>query len=172
MIMRRAIGPPFFVASPGAKARFFARTHQGHWTFALVSAISEQTNSEALMYFLKRLLTWWNSQTIGTQVWTARNGQKVGEDEQGNVYYQTKDAKRRWVIYNGESEASRVAPDWHGWLHFTWDQPPTKAPLKHKAWEKPHLENLTGSAAAYAPAGSLRAAVPVRRQDYEAWQPE
>jgi NADH:ubiquinone oxidoreductase subunit len=124
------------------------------------------------MYFLKRLLTWWNSQTLGTQVWTARNGQKVGEDEQGNIYYQTKDAKRRWVIYNGESEASRVAPDWHGWLHFTWDQPPTKAPLKHKAWEKPHLENLTGSPAAYAPAGSLRSSAPVRRQDYEAWQPE
>jgi NADH:ubiquinone oxidoreductase subunit len=157
---------------PALRGRIFAGKRQGHWTFAVVSAISEQTNSEALMYFLKRLLTWWNSQTIGTQVWTARNGQKVGEDEQGNIYYQTKDAKRRWVIYNGESEASRVAPDWHGWLHFTWDQPPTDAPLKHKAWEKPHLENLTGSPAAYAPAGSLRAAVPARRQDYEAWQPE
>ena len=31
------------------------------------------------MYFLKRLLTWWNSQTIGTQIFTARNGIKVGE---------------------------------------------------------------------------------------------
>ena len=78
------------------------------------------------MYFLKRLLTWWNSQTIGTQIWTARHGVKVGEDDQGNIYYQTADAKRRWVIYNGESEASRVSPDWHGWLHFTWDQPPTE----------------------------------------------
>ena len=39
------------------------------------------------MYFLKRLLTWWNSQTIGTQVFTARKGTKVGEDDQGNVYY-------------------------------------------------------------------------------------
>jgi NADH:ubiquinone oxidoreductase subunit len=56
------------------------------------------------MYFLKRLLTWWNSQTISTQLYTWRNGQKVGEDEQGNIFYQTKDAKRRWVIYNGESE--------------------------------------------------------------------
>ena len=124
------------------------------------------------MYFLKRLLTWWNSQTIGTQVWTSRNGVKVGEDDQGNIYYQTKDAKRRWVIYNGESEASRVSPDWHGWLHFTWDEPPTKDPLKHRAWEKPHQENLTGTIAAYAPTGSLRAPVPVARRDYEAWQPE
>ena len=124
------------------------------------------------MYFLKRLLTWWNSQTIGTQIFTARRGVRVGEDTQGNVYYQTSDAKRRWVIYNGEMQASRVAPDWHGWLHFTWDQPPTRAPLAHKAWEVPHVENLTGSAAAYAPPGSMRAAAPVARADYEAWAPE
>ena len=72
----------------------------------------------------------------------------------------------------GEAEASRVAPDWHGWLHHTWDQPPTKAPLDHKPWEKPHQENLTGTLAAYAPPGSIRAGAPVARADYEAWQPE
>ena len=82
---------------------------------------------------------------LGTQIFTARKGVKVGEDEQGNIYYQTADGKRRWVIYNGEMEASRVTPDWHGWLHHTWDEPPTEAPLKHKAWEKPHQENLTGT---------------------------
>ncbi|WP_149140569.1 NADH:ubiquinone oxidoreductase subunit NDUFA12 [Gemmobacter caeruleus] len=124
------------------------------------------------MYFLKRLVTWWNSQTLGTQIFTARKGVKVGEDDQGNVYYQTRDGKRRWVIFNGEAEASRVSPDWHGWLHFTWDQPPTQAPLPHKAWERPHQENLTGTLSAYAPAGSIRKGAPVARQDYEAWQPE
>ncbi len=124
------------------------------------------------MSFLKRLLTWWNSQTIGTQIFTARNGHKVGEDSQGNIYYQTADSKRRWVIYNGEMQASRVSPDWHGWLHFTWDQPPSAVPLAHKAWEKPHLENLTGTTAAYAPTGSIRAAAPVARADYEAWAPK
>jgi NADH:ubiquinone oxidoreductase subunit len=124
------------------------------------------------MYFLKRLLTWWNSQTIGMQLFTARRGIRVGQDAAGNIYYQTKDAKRRWVIYNGEMEASRVTPDWHGWLHFTWDQPPTEVPLAHKAWEKPHLENLTGSDAAYAPPGSIRRSAPAARSDYEAWAPK
>jgi NADH:ubiquinone oxidoreductase subunit len=124
------------------------------------------------MYFLKRMLTWWNSQTLGTQLFTARRGIRVGEDAAGNIYYQTKDAKRRWVIFNGEMEASRVTPDWHGWLHFTWDQPPTDKPLVHKAWEKPHVENLTGSDAAYAPPGSIRRAAPVARTDYEAWTPK
>jgi NADH:ubiquinone oxidoreductase subunit len=124
------------------------------------------------MLFLKRLVTWWNGQTLGTQVWTARKGVKVGEDDQGNIFYETRDRKRRWVIYNGEAEASRVSPDWHGWLHFTWDEPPTKAPLAHKPWQKPHQENLTGTLAAYAPPGSMRNAASTKRADYEAWAPE
>lgn len=119
-----------------------------------------------------RLVTWWNDQTIGTQLFTWRKGVKVGEDTQGNVFYETRDGKRRWVIYNGEVEASRIDPDWHGWLHFTFKEAPTDAPLVHKTWEKPHQENLTGTAMAYAPAGSLRQAAPADRRDYEAWQPE
>ncbi len=119
-----------------------------------------------------RAVTWWNGQTIGTQVYTWRNGVKVGEDEQGNQFYQSRDGARRWVIYNGEVEASRVSPDWHGWLHHTYKDPPGDAPLKHKAWEKPHQENLTGTALAYVPAGSIRRTVPKERSDYEAWSPE
>jgi len=122
--------------------------------------------------FLKRLLTWWHSQTLGTQLFTARYGEKVGQDDQGNTYYTSRDGKRRWVIYKGEMEASRVPPDWHGWLHHTWDQPPTRAPLKHKPWEAPHQENLSGSDQAYTPPGSIRRVSPVDRRDYEAWQPE
>ncbi|MCB2110856.1 MAG: NADH:ubiquinone oxidoreductase subunit NDUFA12 [Defluviimonas sp.] len=124
------------------------------------------------MKFLLRLLTWWNGQTLGTQIFTARKGVKVGKDDQGNTFYQTRDGKRRWVIYNGEIEASRIGPDWHGWLHFTWDEPPSKVALARKPWEKPHQENLTGTAMAYAPAGSLRQAHPADRRDYEAWSPE
>ena len=87
---------------------------------------------------LLRAVTWWNGQTLNTQIWTWRNGVKVGEDDAGNRFFETRDGKRRWVIYNGEAEASRVSPDWHGWLHHTFPEPPTKAPLKRKAWEKPH----------------------------------
>ena len=124
------------------------------------------------MDFLKRIFTWWNGQTLNTQIHTWLKGVRVGEDEQGNVFYETRDGKRRWVIFNGEAEASRVSPDWHGWLHHTYKQPPTDKPLAHKTWEKPHQENLTGTVNAYAPAGSLRAGKPADRSDYEAWQPE
>ncbi len=121
---------------------------------------------------LFRAVTWWDSQTLNTQIYTWLKGEPVGEDEQGNTYYQSRDGKRRWVIFNGEAEASRVPPDWHGWLHHTFDDPPTRAPLVHKPWEKPHHENLTGTARAYLPKGSIRRPRPVERQDYEAWRPE
>ncbi|WP_322895110.1 MULTISPECIES: NADH:ubiquinone oxidoreductase subunit NDUFA12 [unclassified Yoonia] len=125
-----------------------------------------------LGHTFKRIFTWWDGQTFGTQLWTSRKGTKVGEDAQGNIYYRTADDSRRWVIYNGEMEASRISPDWHGWLHRTWDQPPTELALVHKAWEKPHQANLTGTMAAYAPAGSIRRTMPVARKDYDSWKPE
>src|SRR5499426_2764908 len=82
---------------------------------------------------LLRFFTWWNGQTFGTQLWTRLYGELVGEDENGNHYYRTRGGKidkslgfeRRWVIYNGYAEASRVPPSWHGWLHHTVDVPPT-----------------------------------------------
>lgn len=126
------------------------------------------------MGLLKEIFTWWNGQTIGTRLWTARKGQLVGEDAQGNKYYRTADNKRRWVIYNGEVEASRIPPEWHIWLHHTIDEPPTERSDDVKAWEKPHNPNLTGTASAYHPQGSLlaggkRAAA---TGDYEAWRPD
>ena len=119
-----------------------------------------------------RPFIWWDGQTLNTQFWTWRKGVRVGEDAEGNVFYETRDGKRRWVIYNGEAEASRVSPDWHGWLHHTFAEPPTEQALPHKPWQKPHQENLTGTAAAYVPPGSIRRPDPVPRSDYEAWQPE
>lgn len=119
-----------------------------------------------------RVLTWWNGQTLNTQLFTWRKGVRVGEDELGNIYYENREKTKRWVIFNGEIEASKVSPDWHGWLHHTWDEPPTDKPLAHKTWEKPHQENLTGTPAAYSPAGSIRRADPADRSYYEAWVPE
>ena len=122
---------------------------------------------------VSRIFTWWDGQTLGTQLWTARNGIRVGEDDVGNIFYKTADNKRRWVIYNGDVEASRVSPDWFGWLHHTWDEPPTERPMLHRAWERPHEPNLTGTPRAYVPTGSIvRAELPVERRDYESWTPD
>ena len=121
--------------------------------------------------FFSRIFTWWNGETIGTQIFTWRKGVKVGEDEQGNLYFRDRQDKRRWVIYNGEVEASRVSPEWHGWLHKTWDNPPSEEEIIRKKWEKPHQENLTGSVLAYAPPGSMRNAKAKEPSDYEPWTP-
>jgi NADH:ubiquinone oxidoreductase subunit len=103
-----------------------------------------RTPQNAIMKsFLLRFFTWWNGQTFGTQLWTKLYGEYVGEDESGNRYYRTKDGKidptlglsRRWVIYNGVAEASRVPPSWHGWLHHTVDLPPTQDKTIPHRWE-------------------------------------
>ncbi len=112
--------------------------------------------------FLLKLFTWWNSQTFGTQFWTWMYGEPVGEDEFGNRYFRTKGGKidptlgfeRRWLIYNGLVEASRVPPSWHGWLHHTVDTPPSAESYTPHEWQKPHRPNLTGTPAAYRPPGS------------------
>ena len=124
------------------------------------------------MELIKRLLTWWNSQTVGTQIYTALNGQKVGEDDDGNVFYRNADGSRRWVIYNGEMEASRVSPEWHGWLHHTFDLPPTEDPLPRRKWEKSHTQNFTGTDDAYVPPGSLHGGEKVAKAHYVSWKPE
>ena len=123
--------------------------------------------------FIKRIFIWWQDYTIGTWLFTKWKGKKVGRDEQGNVYYQSKDGKKRWVIYNGEVEASRVPPEWHLWLHKTSAEPPNIVPLKTKEWEKPHKPNLTGKKGAYFPPGSLTRGGKRSRAtgDYEPWKP-
>lgn len=119
-----------------------------------------------------RCLTWWDSQTVNTQFFTWRNGIKVGQDSRGNVFYTSKDYAKRWVIFNGEAEASNVSPEWHGWLHHTWDELPTDKPLVKKPWQKEHQANLTGTLDSYAPAGSIKKTSPLQRNDYEAWSPK
>ncbi len=126
------------------------------------------------MKFLKMIFAWWDSATFGTLLTTWTQGSQVGTDQFGNLYYQNKTGARRWVIYNGTVEASRVPPDWHGWLHHTFAEPPTKAPFKVKSWEAEHQPNLSGTANAYRPEGSLQKSGrrPSATGDYQAWKPE
>ncbi len=121
---------------------------------------------------LLRAITWWNGQTLNTQIFTLRSGVKVGEDEEGNLFFRNANDSKRWVIFNGTIEASKVSPEWHGWLHKTWDEPPTKNQLPKKSWEKVHQPNLTGSNLAYLPPGSIRNKPPKNSKDYEPWQPD
>ena len=121
--------------------------------------------------FWLQFFTWWNGTTLGTRFYTSRRGVFVGEDAEGNRYYQTKGGERRWVQYNGTVDASRIPPGWHGWIHFRTDKPP--GDYTPREWEKPHQANLTGSAGAYRPPGSILRPEPKTQGDagYEPWRP-
>ena len=125
--------------------------------------------------------------SIGTKLFTWLKGEKVGSDSAGNVYYRERQSKksksvhadslrheRRWVVYNGDVEASRVPPEWHAWLHHTSDEIPPPEGIDRRPWMKDHKANTTGTQEAYLPpghtlAGGKRA---TSTSDYEAWTPE
>ncbi|MDE2182461.1 MAG: NADH:ubiquinone oxidoreductase subunit NDUFA12 [Alphaproteobacteria bacterium] len=118
------------------------------------------------------IFTWWNNATPGTLLSTRLHGVRVGTDSFGNRYYQNKEGSRRWVLFKGTVEASRVPADWYSWLRKTVQEPPRSA-APQRGWEKQHQPNLTGTEGAYRPAGSLvrggiRAAA---TGDYEPWSP-
>jgi NADH:ubiquinone oxidoreductase subunit len=124
--------------------------------------------------FLSEIFSWWGGQTWGTRLWIRRFGEKVGTDEFGNSYFLDKKNNRRYVTYAGPADASSIPPGWHGWMHFRTDVIPTKDGYKPRTWEKAHEPNMTGTAAAYRPDGSLlnSGERPRVTGDYEAWSPE
>lgn len=112
-------------------------------------------------------------------------GQKIGSDEFGNEYYQGKKSNKRYVIYNGYAEPSKVPASWHGWLHYTHDEAPVNINTHKYSWQKTHMPNLTGTKFAYFPQGSSKGQennnsestkeVKAKRvnvsSDYQAWNP-
>ncbi len=117
--------------------------------------------------------------TIGTIFSTLFRSQLVGTDEFGNHYYRAKrdrryGRERRWVIYKGKDEASKVPPEWHVWLHHTVDEPLTEDAATAMEWQKGHQPNLSGTNAAYRPQGHEFKSRHhgAATGDYEAWSPE
>ena len=103
-----------------------------------------------MLTILKEIFTWWNHQTLGTRIQIFFFGKFVGEDHLGNKYFKSK-SDRRWVIYNGEIEASKIPNEWYSWMHFTSNKIENVHELKKFEWQKPHRPNLTGSNQAYNP---------------------
>ena len=116
--------------------------------------------------------------TLATRLFTWMRGELVGTDAGGNRYFRDKKAaavrrERRWVLYAGEAEASRVPPEWHSWLHHTTNVLPTETDHSRQPWQKDHVRNLTGTADAYRPPGHILKGGRRDRAtgDYEPWQP-
>ncbi len=109
---------------------------------------------------------------IGTLLHTKLFGREVGQDSFGNRYFtekrnpRTKDGHRvrqkRWVLYKGETDASKVPPEWHIWLHYTADAPLAGT---RRAWQKPHKPNPSGTPDAWMPSAKPKST-------YQAWKPD
>ena len=103
-----------------------------------------------MLTLLKKIFIWWNQETLGTKLKTIFSGKLVGKDSTGNKYYENKDGKR-WVIYNGEIDASKIPVEWYSWMHFTPNRIENKHDLKKYEWQKPHQSNQTGTMNAHHP---------------------
>ena len=127
------------------------------------------------MGFWSRTFTWWNGATWGTGLFTRLHGSEVGRDDAGNLYYESKrEPKRRWVIYNGNNDGSRVPPEWQMWLKGTITDLPEKSLPPRRTFQKPAEPNLTGTMAAFRPDGALGSGRirPASTGDYQPWIPE
>ena len=111
-----------------------------------------------MLDFFKQIFIWWHRQTIGTFIYTLFLGKLVGVDEFGNKYYSNSKGKR-WVIYKNRVESSKIPPEWHLWIHFMANKKPPSDNIRKYDWQKKHEENLTGTANAHKPEGSLSADV-------------
>ncbi len=117
--------------------------------------------------------------SLGTYLYTRFYGHLVGIDDYKNKYYcNSKDfckieATKRWVIFSGVKEATKIPSHWHAWLHKTIDVPPID--YKHKYyWQKDHEQNMTGTDRAYYPNShplSQSYNVEEIKKEYESWSP-
>jgi NADH:ubiquinone oxidoreductase subunit len=92
---------------------------------------------------------------FGTTLYTWLYGNLVGKDDQENKYYcnskKFEDLKaKRWIIFNGDIESTKIPPHWHAWLHKSIDIPPLNYSHKY-SWQKDHKQNMTGTDQAYYP---------------------
>ena len=103
-----------------------------------------------MLTFIKQIFTWWNRETLGTKIQTTLFGKFVGKDSSGNKYYKNKSGKR-WVIYSGEVDASKIPNEWYSWIHFTNNKIENIHEIKKYDWQKPHQSNQTGTKNAHHP---------------------
>ena len=113
---------------------------------------------------------------LATKLYSYFFGKYVGQDQFGNRYYylpakKTRSTEKRWVVYNGLVEASKIPSAWHAWLHHVSNQLPTQETAEKYPWQKAHQPNYTGTKQAYHPQGS-QPLKKIKAKHYQSWQPK
>lgn len=129
------------------------------------------------MGLISELFGWWGGNTYGHRLTIWKNGRFVGEDDEGNRYFEQKRGvgplgkPRRWVVYERLAEATLIPPGWYGWMHYRTDVPPSEEEYVPHDYEEPHRPNYSGTAQRYRPNADERDAGESLATDYEAWTP-
>ncbi len=130
------------------------------------------------MGLISELFGWWGGNTYGLRFTLWKNSRFVGEDDQGNKYYEQARGvgplgkPRRYVVYERLAEASLIPSGWHGWMHYKTDIPPSEQDYSPLAYELPHKPNYTGTTLKYRPNAEVRGEGGEVAADYDAWRPE
>ena len=119
-----------------------------------------------MLTLLRKIFTWWNRDTFGTRIKTILFGKLVGSDSFGNKYYESRSGKR-WVIYSGEIDASKIPVEWYSWIHFMPNKIENIHKLEKHDWQKSHQPNLTGTDSAYYPNKNNKNA---SEKKYKSWK--
>ncbi len=95
---------------------------------------------------------------VGTKLHTKLQGLEEGADSFGNRYYRSRSRDdRRWVIYAGEPEPTKIPPAWHIWLHHVSNMPLSGNGVRHELYQiSPYDESTTLE----------------QHQHYQAWRPD
>ena len=92
----------------------------------------------------------------------------IGLDSCKNNYYVSLDKDylgrcRRFVIYNGVPDPSKIPPLWNAWLRYAIQDFPSYN--NSYEWQTPFVCNLTGTSMSYKPSNTASS-------NYVAWRPD
>ena len=124
---------------------------------AIIRAIQEQFN------IIKSVGGYGNAFRRLLREGNVRTGTLVGTDQFGNKYYENNNymfSRNRFVEfpYKGryEFDATQIPPEWHRWMQYMTDDPPSKVPLTASKFDKTHELNYSGSEKEYVPYSTTR----------------
>jgi NADH:ubiquinone oxidoreductase subunit len=92
-----------------------------------------------------------------------------GCDDLGNKYYfLKKNTKKRWVIFKGIEDPTKIPPQWYNWIHNIEDNPISDDTFYD--WQtKNHKPNMTGTVARFSPIKTNQHAK--HKSGYSPWRP-
>lgn len=104
----------------------------------------------------------WGSLKMLYRMDDVKDGELIGIDRNGNKYYQNNRyfvGRSRWIVYSNkyglDYDSTHIDPEWHPWLHYQTDKPPSQAlkdgDLPKYKWIIDPSENKTGTKQQYYP---------------------